>query len=112
MRGPIIRKLGFMAILVAVTAGMAGCLQRVWVTEARDIPLPKGQLASVTQFIKSPLKAHLADGSTVVYRQGAIISGGQIVGTGVAYKLMDDQSSTVRDRIPLDSVVGVVPCWA
>ena len=107
MRGPIIRKLGFMAILVAATAGMAGCLQRVWVTEARDIPLPKGQLASVTQFIKSPLKAHLADGSTVVYRQGAIISGGQIVGTGVAYKLMDDQSSTVRDRIPLDSVVGV-----
>src|SRR6185369_280019 len=67
----------------------------------------KDRLADANYVINSPLRAHLADGSTVVYSQGAEIRGGQIVGTGLAYALLDDAHSTARDRVPLDSVVGV-----
>jgi hypothetical protein len=108
MRVPSVRRLGFAFFILATLAGVAGCVHKVWVTEARQIPLPsKDRLADANHVINSPLRAHLVDGSTVVYSQGAEIRGGQIVGTGLAYALFDDAHSTVRDRVPLDSVVGV-----
>jgi len=102
MRVPKIRRLGFALFIFATLAGMAGCVHKIWVTEARQIPL-----SGADHVIKSPLRAHLTDGSTVVYSQGATISGGRIIGTGLAYPLLDDTHSTVRHWVPLDSVVGV-----
>lgn len=108
MQAPIARRIPFALFALATLAGMAGCVHKIWVTEARQIPLPgKGLPAGAEQVIKSPLRAHLADGTTVVYSQGARIAGGQIVGSGLAYALLDDAHSTVRERVPLDSVIGV-----
>jgi hypothetical protein len=107
MPGTSVRQLGRTLVVVAAMASIAGCIHTFWVTEARRISLPKDPGADGQYGIRSPLKAHLADGGTVVFREGATISGGQISGTGVAYSLLDDVHSTVRDRVPLDSVVGV-----
>jgi hypothetical protein len=108
MRVPSVRRLGFTLFTLATLAALAGCVHKIWVTEARELPLRgKGGLASAQYFISSPLRAHLADGSTVVYGKGATIGGGHIIGLGMAYPLLDDVHATVRDQVPLDSVVGV-----
>ncbi len=108
MRVPGVRPIGIALFVLATLAGMAGCVHKIWVTEAHDVSLPgKDARRDAFQYINSPLRAHLTDGSTVVFSQGATIRGGQIVGTGMAYPLLDDLHSTVRDRVPLDSVVGV-----
>jgi hypothetical protein len=56
--------------------------------------------------VTSPVKAHLKDGSTVVYPQGVTVSGGMLRGAGFHYDLALKQSANV-DSIPLDSVVGM-----
>ncbi len=56
--------------------------------------------------VTSPVKAHLKDGSTVVYAKGVTVSGGMLRGTGVRYDLALKQSTNV-DSIPLDSVLGM-----
>ncbi len=104
MQVPNVSRLALALFAGAMLAGMAGCVHKIWVTEAREVPLLGRDAQHV---ISSPLRAHLADGSTVVYSKGATISGGEIVGIGMGYPLLDDVHSTVRDRVPLDSVVGV-----
>ena len=105
---PGVRRLGFTLLILATLAGMSGCVHKFWVTEAREIDvLDKSGRRDASQVIRTPLRAHLADGSTVVYSQGATIVAGHIDGTGLAYALLDDTHSTVRTRVPLDSVVGV-----
>ncbi|MHB1298529.1 MAG: hypothetical protein ACYC0B_08385 [Gemmatimonadaceae bacterium] len=56
--------------------------------------------------IKSPFKAHLRDGSTVVFRNGGTVSHDRITGTGVSYALLSSVG-TPRTSVPMDSVVGV-----
>ncbi|MEO8334655.1 MAG: hypothetical protein ABI664_06775 [bacterium] len=108
MQAPSVRRTGFALVVLATLASIGGCVHKFWVTEAHDVSLPtKDRRADAFQQIKTPLRAHLTDGSTVVYRQGATIQEGHIVGSGLAYPLLDDTHSTVRNRVPLDSVVGV-----
>ena len=104
MRVPNVRRLGLALFVGTVLAGLAGCVHKIWVTEARDVPLAG---LAAPHVITSPFRAHLADGSTIVYGKGATINGGQIAGIGMSYPLLDDVHATVRDRVPLDSVVGV-----
>lgn len=56
--------------------------------------------------VKSPVKAHLKDGSTVVYANGVNVSDGALKGPGVRYDITLKQS-TVVDSVPLDRVVGM-----
>jgi len=56
--------------------------------------------------VTSPVKAHLKDGSTVVYAKGVTVSGGTLHGAGIRYDLSLKQPTYV-DGIPLDSVVGL-----
>jgi hypothetical protein len=56
--------------------------------------------------VTSPVKAHLKDGSTVVYAKGVTVSGGALRGSGVRYDLALKQPTNV-DSIPLDFVVGM-----
>ncbi len=56
--------------------------------------------------VTSPVKAHLKDGSTVLYANGVTVSGGTLRGPGVRYDLALKQSTNF-DTIPLDSVVGM-----
>ena len=78
---------------------------RVWTTKPRALQVTGADAA--VHAVKSPLKAHLTNGSTVVFLNGATIGMGRIVGMGVAYPLLDDAKLTRRDTVLLSEVVGV-----
>lgn len=56
--------------------------------------------------VESPVKAHLPDGSVVVFPEGAEHSGDSLRGEGYHYDLSLDFLAT-RTSLPLDSVLGV-----
>jgi hypothetical protein len=56
--------------------------------------------------VKTPAKAHLLDGSTVLYHNGVSIRQGHLVGTGQRYGLRL-QFTEVVQSVPLDSLVGM-----
>lgn len=56
--------------------------------------------------VRTPVKAHLVDGSTVVYREGVRVAGGRLTGAGTRYSLtLTDPTPTAE--LPLDSVVAL-----
>jgi hypothetical protein len=57
-------------------------------------------------FVTSPVKAHLLDGSTVVYAGGVTVARDTLHGEGSRYDLALVQRGRVS-RVPLDSVVGM-----
>jgi len=67
-----------------------------------DRPATTGD--SVT--VATPVKAHLIDGSTVVFRRGVRVVGGMVSGEGTRYSLTL-QDSTAVTGLALDSVVGM-----
>ncbi|MEO8563836.1 MAG: hypothetical protein ABI601_17285, partial [bacterium] len=93
------------ALAILVPAGAAGCVHVI--NTLRPQPLAIRDSLAGGGRIRSPLKAHLSDGSTVIFRDGATISGGRIIGRGQAYALLDDALATRRDTVDLASVVGV-----
>jgi hypothetical protein len=56
--------------------------------------------------VTSPVKAHLKDGSTIVYPSGLIVSGGYLQGAGDRYDLTLTRTGVV-DSVPLDQVIGM-----
>jgi hypothetical protein len=60
------------------------------------------EVAGAERFVKSPIKAHLGDGSTVLFRRGATVGNGQIVGDGVR----SAPPSTVRPSGALHSIAS------
>lgn len=56
--------------------------------------------------VTTPLKAHLIDGSTVVFRRGARVAGGVVSGAGMRYALTLTDSTAVTN-LALDSVIGM-----
>jgi hypothetical protein len=95
---PVVKRFLFGALLGATAIFAAGCIfHRVQVQQI----IPRD-----TVVVTSPVKAHLKDGSTVVYAKGVTVSGGTLRGAGVRFDLALKQSSNV-DSIPLDSVVGM-----
>lgn len=56
--------------------------------------------------VATPVKAHLVDGSTVVFRTGAIVDSLNLRGKGYRYGLTLTDSTAVLS-IPLDSIVGM-----
>jgi hypothetical protein len=70
-------------------------------TTTRPVSLPKvGGRVVVT-----PLKAHLLDGSVVVFPSGATISATEVRGTGDRFELTRSRGIPTS-RVPLDSVLG------
>lgn len=72
--------------------------------------LPRPQLADST-WVYSPVKAHLLDGSTVVYPSGILVSAGTVHGRATG-RATFRYGLTLRDSspagaIPLDSVLGL-----
>jgi hypothetical protein len=95
----------FVAVALLGVGGTAGCVHIF--QSLRPQPLAVGGELPTGGVIKSPLRAHLADGSTVVFRNGAVVAGGRITGRGLAYALLDDALPVPRDTVSLSSVVGV-----
>lgn len=56
--------------------------------------------------VSSPVKAHLNDGSTVVYPVGVTVTADALVGRGTRYTLAGFVETTI-DRVPLADVLGM-----
>ena len=56
--------------------------------------------------VATPVKAHLVDGSTVVFDSGATVDSARVRGSGRRFDLTLRDSSTVTS-VPLDSIVGM-----
>jgi hypothetical protein len=56
--------------------------------------------------VRTPVKAHLVDGSTVVYPKGMLLADGWLTGAGTRYDLQLSDPTEVHE-LPLDSVVGL-----
>jgi len=56
--------------------------------------------------VATPVKAHLIDGSTVVFRRGLRVVGGMVSGAGMRYSLTL-RDSTAVSGLTLDSVIGM-----
>jgi hypothetical protein len=95
---PLPRALRAASILLLPTLGACFVVRRVSVTEVN-------RTADSVQ-VRTPVKAHLIDGSTVVYRKGVLVRGGRLTGRGMRYDLALRDSSGVTE-LPLDSVVGL-----
>lgn len=91
-----------LAAAAALSLSTVGCIHVFWTTEARPVTRP----ADTAVAIRTPVKAHMADGSTVVFRRGATVDRTFITGPGEWFQPLSD-ASRPRGQVPLDSVVGV-----
>lgn len=93
--GPRLLRLG--AAVTVLSA--SGCIfNKVTVKD-----VPRSQALTV---VSSPVKAHMVDGSTVVFSNGAAVGGGFVKGDGERYALGSMNPVSVG-AVPLDSVVGM-----
>ncbi len=97
------RRTAGLALLPAALL-LSSCIHAFWQTVAVAVTRP--DTGSV--FVQTPLKAHLVDGRTVVFRRGAVIDRRSIAGPGMSYGLTEAAyDGTPVERVALDSVVGV-----
>jgi len=89
--------------LIACSFFAAACLHRFVETTARVVERP---LDTSTDTIRTPLKVHLVDGSTVVFEGGARVTASRIEGAGLRYPLMAVVGAPAS-AVPMDSVMGV-----
>jgi len=82
-----------------VTLAASGCIfNKVVVQDVRR--------SDALTAVASPVKAHLLDGSTVVFSNGVAVGGGFVKGDGERYAL-GSLNPVPSTSIPLDSVVGM-----
>jgi hypothetical protein len=106
MRPALRTRLVLATLVLPAAAALGGCVH-VFTTLEPRVVRTGAEATTSPVVIHAPLKAHLANGTTVIFRDGATIANGQIVGRGRAYALLDDQVTTPRDTVSLSSVVGV-----
>src|SRR5687768_9414416 len=94
--GPIIRWIAAAAVALAI----AGCIVRTVQVE----PVPTGRSDSTT--VATPVKAHLIDGSTVVFEGGVTVARNTVWGSGRRYDVALAESTAVT-QISLDSVLAM-----
>lgn len=94
----LLQRLRFPVFAALSTIAVACVFQKPVVTQlkARNTP----------QQVQSPVKAHMYDGSTVVFPQGAILTGDRLLGTGERY-MVGSSVATPADGVSLDSIVGM-----
>jgi hypothetical protein len=73
---------------------------------AHQVSIEEVNRSSDSVLVKSPVKAHLIDGSTILYRRGVTVVRGRLSGAGTRYDLTLSDSTPVAE-LPLDSVVGL-----
>lgn len=89
--------------LGVLTVVSSACIHVFVKTEVAAVQRPT---STRSDSIRSPIKAHLADGSTVMFPNGAVVSATGITGYGQHYPLLSD-APTYRPSVPMDSVVAV-----
>lgn len=90
--------------LLAVAVTVSSCVFRG--THVREVPVHEVDATREGTFIRTPAKAHLRDGSVVVFREGFAVFPDTLRGAGMWYDaaLLD---STPVAAVSLDDVVGV-----
>ena len=86
---------------IALSAVISGCI----ISRGTAVE-PVAYMGSDSTFVESPVKAHLSDGSTVVFQKGATVVRNRVYGNGVRYGPML-QLVGRTSAIPLDSVIGM-----
>ncbi|MEO8192699.1 MAG: hypothetical protein ABI681_02535 [Gemmatimonadales bacterium] len=86
-------------LLAALTAGAVACVFQKPLVKQLD-------LKRLPVSVNSPVKAHVFDGSTVVYPGGVTLADNTVSGTGGRYAL-GSSIPTAATPIPLDSIVGM-----
>ncbi|MEJ7809937.1 MAG: hypothetical protein WKG32_05895 [Gemmatimonadaceae bacterium] len=96
LRGTLLR-----LVLLALSVVAVGCIisRGVRISEVRA-----GPADSVT--VRSAVKAHLADGSTIVFRRGVTVARDTVRGQGTRFDVAL-AGAGVATRIPLDSVLAM-----
>jgi len=92
-----------LTLLLAPSALLAALACSIGRTEPVEIAV---RPAPPPQVISTPVKAHLLDGTNVIFPAGASIGEGALTGTGSRFGLRNEPLGRV-DRIPLDSVAGL-----
>jgi hypothetical protein len=69
--------------------------------QAHNVPL-----TGAPAVIRSPVRAHLDDGSVVVFAAGLIVRNGMLYGEGLSYGLLRDSATRV-EWVPVNRVVGL-----
>lgn len=91
------------AALISATLAAGACVQAFWTTDVSAVTPPSDTTS--TQ-IRSPVKVHMFDGSTVIFAEGATVSRDSITGDGMSYALLSSVSVS-RQAVPMDSVIAV-----
>lgn len=99
MRQPSVSWHILMALMAAIVMLTSGCVWKITSVEIDTL-----NPATVTQ-VTSPVKAHLRDGSTVIYPTGVTVTGNTLVGFGRHYTVALVESPI--QRVPLDMVIGM-----
>jgi hypothetical protein len=97
---PAQRGLALLLAAALAAPGSSACVFIAHRVRAREVDLSK----AVT--VSSPVKAHLKDGSTVVYAEGVSIEGGQVRGLGRRYDVGLRASGTARS-LPIEEIVAM-----
>ncbi len=87
-----------LALLVSLALPGPGCVFRR--VEVEPVVAREGVV------IQTPVKAHLKDGSTVVYERGARVAGGALIGAGRRFDLALAPQGEVRE-LPLSEVLAL-----
>jgi hypothetical protein len=86
------------AVLLALLPVAAACVQRFQTLEPREVAAEAGA-------VRTPVRAHMYDGSIVVFPQGATVAAGSITGSGTRHK--PGAAAFAVQSVPIDSVIGV-----
>ncbi len=95
----VLRRTAVALTSVVIVASLGGCIIFRSVTVE-----PLG--ADAPRRVETPVKAHLGDGSTVVFREGVTIEGGFVRGIGQRYDLSLAMAGNVTS-LSLDEIVGM-----
>lgn len=88
--------------LATVAIVVAGCIHTFHSVRVERITAP----AQDTVTIRTPVRAHLLDGSIVLFRNGLLVGHDSLHGAGMRFGL-SRRDSAVLDRLAMDSVVGL-----
>lgn len=100
-----VRNLALVSLCVGV-ALISACIHTFWRTDARAVRPASANDAPYE--LRTPVKVHLLDGSTLVFPSGARVSATGLSGGARRFLLLQDESTPVLSvDVPMDSVVGV-----
>lgn len=85
---------------------LTGCVNTFKTVQTHALPIQGGP-AQPTKTLLTPVRAHLKDGTTVVYGVGAHIDSFGIAGQGMAYPLLVDIGTLRTIPVPMDSLVAL-----